>query len=315
MTQSRKFILSALSATALTGLASAASAQSACGNSYQIQYGDTLHKVSQQCRVSLSRIMDLNPQIGDVRDIEVGTRIALEGSASGGTSDDTTRSTANAQGTYRVEQGDTPYAIASALGISLFELLNENEDLDPLRMAVGDVLEVPQQNERQGSIRVTPTEAEVGSEVTLIARNLRPNDWVTVGVGETSSEWRALREVQVAADGELRTEVRVPEWAEPQDYLTFVVDTDRGYTYKSGDFTVAGSADASQEIALEGRVNEGVECHTLTTPDGDVWAIVSDDIPFTEGEYVEVEGERADMSICQQGLGTVEVAELDEVNR
>ncbi|MEX3313678.1 LysM domain-containing protein [Sulfitobacter sp. PS-8MA] len=58
---------------------------------------------------------------------------------------DTTRSTANAQGTYRVEQGDTPYAIASALGISLFELLNENEDLDPLRMAVGDVLEVPQQ--------------------------------------------------------------------------------------------------------------------------------------------------------------------------
>ncbi|MEX3313677.1 LysM domain-containing protein [Sulfitobacter sp. PS-8MA] len=26
-----------------------------------MQYGDTLHKVSQQCRVSLSRIMDLNP--------------------------------------------------------------------------------------------------------------------------------------------------------------------------------------------------------------------------------------------------------------
>ncbi|MEX3313679.1 hypothetical protein [Sulfitobacter sp. PS-8MA] len=69
---------------------------------------------------------------------------------------------------------------------------------------------------------MTPTEAEVGSEVTLIARNLRPNGLGDRGgVGETSSEWRALREVQVAADGELRTEVRVPEWAEPQDYLTF----------------------------------------------------------------------------------------------
>ena len=315
MTQSRKFILSALSATALTGLAGAASAQSACGNSYQIEYGDTLHKVSQQCRVSLSRIMDLNPQIGDVRDIEVGTRIALEGNVDSHASDRSARADAGAEGTYRVQEGDTPYAIASALGISLFELLNENEDLDPLRMAVGEVLDVPAQNERQGSIRVTPAKAEVGSEVTRVARNLRPNDWVTVGVGETSSEWRALREVQVAADGELRTEVRVPEWAEPQDYLTFVVDTDRGYTYKSGDFTVAGSADENQEIALEGRVNEGVECHTLTTPDGDVWSLVSDDINFTNGEYVEVEGERADMSICQQGLGTVEVAELDEVNR
>ena len=250
-----------------------------------------------------------------MRDIEVGTRIALEGSADTGTTDRSARADAGAEGSYRVQEGDTPYAIASALGISLFELLNENEDLDPLRMAVGEVLDVPAQNERQGSIRVTPAEAEVGSEVTLVARNLRPNDWVTVGVGETSSEWRALREVQVAADGELRTEVRVPEWAEPEDYLTFVVDTDRGYTYKSGDFTVAGSADENQEIALEGRVNEGVECHTLTTPDGDVWSLVSDDINFTNGEYVEVEGERADMSICQQGLGTVEVAELDEVNR
>ena len=36
-------------------------------------------------------------------------------------------------------------------------------------------------------------------------------------------------------------------------------------------------------------------------------------VRFTEGEYVEVSGTRADMSFCQQGTGTVDVNRIREV--
>jgi hypothetical protein len=69
------------------------------------------------------------------------------------------------------------------------------------------------------------------------------------------------------------------------------------------------------EVALQGEVRQGVECHTLHTDNGSVYSIVSDDIPFTTGEYVRVEGEYADMSYCQQGQATLEVETLREVPR
>jgi len=51
----------------------------------------------------------------------------------------------------------------------------------------------------------------------------------------------------------------------------------------------------------------------LRTSDGDTWSLTSDDVRFTEGEYVEVSGTRADMSFCQQGTGTVDVNRIREV--
>ena len=317
MTKGRTFILSALSATALTGFSGGATAQSACGSSTTLNYGETLYSVAQECRVSLARIMDLNPSLGNVRDIEAGTRIDLEARSAGDTGGgDTT----GGSGEYRVREGDTAYSIAQAMGISLYELLSQNPELDPWTMAVGEILDIPQADERQATVSVTPQSGPSGSEVTVSARNLRPDDWVTVGVGRVASEWSARDEVQVAADGELRTDVTVPQWADADDRLIFVVDTDRGMTFKSGDFNVTradagGGDDGGDRIALEGEVNRGVECHTLTTRDGDTWSLVSDNVDFTSGEYVEVEGTRADMSICQQGVGTVDVAQIEEVAR
>lgn len=150
------------------------------------------------------------------------------------------------------------------------------------------------------------------------ARGLTPYSYVTIGAGPTSSEWSAITNVQVAADGELSTQVAVPDWAEPGDILTFVIDTDQGVTLKSRDFDVVAGENENRdgtdgEMTLEGRVRDGVECYTLTTPDGDLWSLVSDDVEFTAGEYVEVSGSRADMSFCQQGIGTVDVETIDEV--
>lgn len=74
----------------------------------------------------------------------------------------------------------------------------------------------------------------------------------------------------------------------------------------SGDGDQAG-------MTLEGRVARGAECYRLKTPDGDTWSLTSSNADFTEGEYVEVSGRKADMSVCIQGIGTLQVSSIDEV--
>ncbi|WP_274426633.1 LysM peptidoglycan-binding domain-containing protein [Chelativorans sp. YIM 93263] len=307
--------------SALTGAAMAvglmmsggAAAQTQCGASYAVKPGDTLYQITQQCRVTMSRIMNLNPSLGNPRDIEVGTEIRLA-ATEGQQREPSPR---GPQGdTYRVEQGDTMYSIAQAFGLSVIEMLEANSQLDPFDIEVGQVIELPG-DQPAASVQVRPTSGEPGQPVTVRADGLRPNDWVTIGAGPQASEWEEIESVQVSDDGEIAAEVRVPSWAEPGDNLIFVVDTDRGMTFKSGVFNVAardGGGEGGDGRTLEGRVSQGTECHTLETPDGDVWSLVSDQVEFTSGEYVEVTGQRAEASFCMQGVGTLQVSSIEEVS-
>ncbi len=287
-------------------MAASAHAQSRCGETYRIEPGDTLYQVSQSCRVPLGRIMSLNPGL-DARDLSVGEVLTLSGPASESETVET------GPDRYEVQPGDTAFSIAQALGISVIELLNENPDLDPLAMAVGEALNLPNANEPSASVRVRPLSGPPGTEVQVNARGLRPMDYVTIGVGPNAAEWRAVDTAQVAGDGELSVPATLPRWATPGDTLIFVVDTDRGITLKSDVFDVtARDTSGEGEISLEGRVSEGVECATLTTPDGDLWSLTGE-IEFTPGEYARVEGTRAEISFCQQGVGTVSVDSYSEV--
>ncbi|MDN2567710.1 LysM peptidoglycan-binding domain-containing protein [Aquibium sp. A9E412] len=303
----KKTAISVLAVSAGLLMGGSALAQTRCGASYTVEPGDTLYGIAQQCRVTMSRIMRLNPGL-EPRDMAVGSALQLAArDAAPGDSAPRER--------YRVEAGDTMFSIAQALGVSLIELLDANTDLDPFALEIGEVIEVPGDDGRPAAtVGVAPRSGEAGTPVTVRADGLRPDDWVTIGVGPQASEWEAVEAVRVAEDGEVAEDVRVPGWAEPGDDLIFVVDTDRGYTFKSGVFNVTdGAGPGGEPVALEGRVRRGAECYTLRTPDGDLWSLVSDDVRFTAGEYVEVEGERADASFCMQGIGTVEVAEIEEV--
>lgn len=307
--------------------ATAAQAQSRCGATYEIEPGDTLYSIAQQCRVTLAHIIDLNPSV-DPRSLSVGADIRLEerasagigtGTGTGTTGGVSTSARADAR-TYRVEQGDTLFSIAQALGVSLFELMNENEELDPFRLAVGELLELPVGDQPGASVSIDPNRGTTAETVALSAHNLRPNDWVTIGAGPRASEWSRIREAQVGGDGTLTTRVEVPDWADPGDDLVFVVDTDRGMTFKSGVFDVVARDDGTDDgqepgerMVLEGHVRQGAECVVLRTPGGNTWSMVSDDVDFTTGEYVEVEGRRAEASFCQQGVGTIDVARIREV--
>jgi LysM repeat protein len=254
--------------------------------------------------------MELNPAL-DPRSLSVGAEVRLTapGDGTGHADGDTGSQPAQAapDGRYRVREGDTAYSIAQRLGISLFELMAENEELDPAELAIGAVLDVPT-GDRSAGFTIAPHAGPVGRPVDITAYNLRPHDWVTIGAGPASAEWEPIRQAQVTADGTLATEVRVPDWADPGDRLVFVVDTDRGITLKSRDFQVTARDDKDAgRITLEGRVQDGVECMTLKTPQGTIWSLVSDVADFKPGEYVEVEGTLADASFCMQGEGTVEV--------
>lgn len=303
------------SAAALALTAGAAQAQSRCGASYTVGPGDTFYDIGQQCGVSLSLIADLNPDT-DPRDLRVGDELRLSARArdtDGNAPAPETRPEQTAD-SYTVQDGDTAWSISQALGISVLELMNQNPDLRPYSMAVGEVLDVPT-GDRTAGMQISPASGPAGTEVTLSARNLRPDDYVTIGVGERASEWRAIDQALTDAEGDLSTTVDVPQRYDAGDNLIFVIDTDRGMTLKSLDFEVTQpETEAPETVALEGRVTEGVECPVLRTPDGDRYALTSADIRFTPGEYVEVEGTRADMSFCQQGEATLDVTALTEVS-
>ena len=305
----------AIIAAALTAGAGMANAQGACGTSYAIEPGDTLYQVSQRCDVGLTRIMELNPKI-DARDLSVGQSVRLTGRASAGGETSYSDGTRRGAETYRVGQGETLYSIAQAVGVSIIELLNANGDIDPADLRVGEVIDIPT-DDPSAAVRITPESGPPETQVTLRARNLRPDDWVTIGVGRVSSEWRAMGQARANGEGNLSAQVGLPDWADPGDDLIYVLDTDRGMTLKSGRFEVTGrdrdTGGGNDRITLEGRASQGAECATLTTADGDTWSLTSADVDFTPGEYVRVSGTRADMSYCQQGIGTVEVARLNEI--
>lgn len=73
----------------------------------------------------------------------------------------------------------------------------------------------------------------------------------------------------------------------------------------------AGSAPL---VTKEGRIEAGVECPVLHTPDGEIWALSLGEADFGSGDYVRVTGEIADTSICMQGEGTIMPSRIDEVS-
>lgn len=58
-------------------------------------------------------------------------------------------------------------------------------------------------------------------------------------------------------------------------------------------------------MTVEGRIAKGVECLTLETPDGETWSFNAGEADFRPGDYVQITGEVADASFCQQGRGTL----------
>ncbi len=209
--------------------AQAQTAKAPCAERYVVHEGELLHDVAQRCDMALTQIIARNPQLGDPPEISTGTELEL------GAVPET--DAAGRMETYRVEVGDTLHSVARKLNVSLVELMAANPNVDPSALSIGEELAVPG-DRPAATVSVIPESAAPGEMIGLRVRQLRPNDWVTIGVGQRASEWKALREAQASEDGELSTQIPVPDWASPGDRLVFVVDTDRGLAFKSAPFLV-----------------------------------------------------------------------------
>lgn len=287
--------------------ATASPAQSRCGDAHVLKPGESLFAVAQTCRISLARIHALNPDLAAGAAPEAGTELRL--APRRGARD----AESGLPATYRVREGDTAASVAESLGISMLELLHRNGNLDPQQIEPGDVLEVPDED-RGAPVFAQPLAGPPGTEVTLRADALRPGDFVTIGAGSSAGDWTPIGEARIGEEGRLDAVVAVPDDARPGDILTFFVDTDRGATLKSRDFDVLQAGPQAEEpVAVEGRIRRGVECPMLVTPDGALWGLIAEDRQFLPGDYVRVEGERKDVSVCRQGIAAVEVRSRTEI--
>lgn len=282
-------------------------AQSRCGDTHVLSPGETLFAMTQTCRVSMERVHRLNPELDLLGDVSAGTTIRLA----------PRRGAREAESrlppTYRVAEGDTAVSIANSFGISFLELLHRNGNVDPQEIEPGDVLEVPDED-RGAPVFVQPLSGPPGTEVTLRAGSFRPGDFVTIGAGASAASWSPIRQARIGDDGRLEETVHVPENVRPGEILTFFVNSDRGAVLKSRDFDVLPEkAEEAGPVSIEGRIRRGVQCPTLTTPDGDLYSLVAGDRQFLPGDYVQIEGDRTDMAACQQGIAAVEVTSMTEI--
>lgn len=66
-------------------------------------------------------------------------------------------------------------------------------------------------------------------------------------------------------------------------------------------------------LTVEGRIESGVECRVLHTPDGKRYAFNGGD-EFASGDYVRITGELADASFCQEGEGTLVIDSIESAD-
>lgn len=137
---SRKFIIQSLLIIAilLTSFVSAGNARawSNCGNSYVVQWGDTLNAIAARCGTTVSALFAANPWTNGY--LYAGQVLAIpDGNYCNCPQDGYT-------GTYTVRPGDTFSKIAQRYGVSVSSLWAANPHIwDINRIYSGQVLNVP----------------------------------------------------------------------------------------------------------------------------------------------------------------------------
>ncbi len=307
-------VLGATGAAAMTLPQSANAAT--CGGSYTVQSGDTLAAIAQRCDTSVNALMEANPQIDNPRVIRVGWELDMPGARSGGETQARAGagSPDRARAPQQQQQPGPGAAIARSIVGTLAGAIGSEDGKDISELQPEDFLDVGDADRR---VSVQPKAGAAGAPVTIRGSGFEPGEDVTIGAGPPEAEWKGLVTARADAEGDVVANVKVPDWAENADEVVFVIDTQAGRTFTTDRFDVVDASDPDAPrggiVALEGRVTQGTECKMLETPDGDRYALVSDDVGITMGEYVEIEGRRADASFCMAGEDTIDVGLIREV--
>jgi LysM repeat protein len=257
-----------------------------CGERVTVRPGDTLARIASRCGTSISALLQANAQIRNPNVIHIGMTIRMP---SGVARDEPRRRRDQAgPGEYVVRPGDTLAEIARRLGIPLSVLIRINRDLDPRRMRPGIVILLPGNGRERPAepppMTVTGTITGEGVECPTMR-------------GDNGRLYSLAGDIGRFGPGD-RVEVRGfrPDISICQQGTTIQVERIR-------------SAEDGGEpaITITGTLTrEGVECPAMRGDDGRLYTLAGDIGRFGPGDRVQVRGQRAEASICQQGT-TIEV--------
>lgn len=183
-----------------TSAQSAKSASTSTSNtaSYTVKSGDTLSKIAANYNMSLAQIANLN-QISNVSAIRIGqvlkvsqtTTSTNQSSTTTSKATTTTSTTTTTTGSYKVNSGDTLYAIAAKLGVNINTLLSLNGLNLSSTIYVGQVL-------KTAATAATTTTPNTTNVATSTAGSI-----LTTGLSATQAAWlnTAVADAKAATAG------------------------------------------------------------------------------------------------------------------
>jgi len=192
-------------------------AQSTCGDTYTIKRGDYLSKIAKNCNVSLSTIINLNPQITNINRVYPGQVIRL-------TSSGTIPVTG---GTYVVQRGDYLSRIAQKFGTTVSALLRVNPEIvNPSRIYVGQVIRLPA-GVTASNISLSTASPKPGAQVTVKVWGFPANANVDFRAGKQSEAYVIVVDGKTNASGEATATITIPNTAvKGEKWVVRVMTTD-----------------------------------------------------------------------------------------
>ncbi len=159
---------------------------------YQVRPGDSYWSIARRHKISVSSLEQANPGLNP-RKIPIGKSLNIPGQGSR-SSPISSKAALTETGRYTVKKGDILGRISEAHGIRLHQLMAANPGLDPKRLGIGKVLNIPGKLRTQTMkpeeivktpIRKDPPKAPIEEktnpylttsepEIRRVARNLPP---------------------------------------------------------------------------------------------------------------------------------------------
>jgi len=141
-------------------------------------------------------------------------------------------STALCTSPYVVQTGDTLSNIASRCGVTLNDLVSANPQItNPNFIRVGQNLALPApRSVKAVAATPEPTVSTIsgvppGTRLTVDVLNMPPNTPVKLGIGPAGGLYNVIGESLTGADGNLTTEIVIPESALPGETWTVIAIT------------------------------------------------------------------------------------------